>query len=72
MSQDTIEQTIRDCGYHCRGEVVPTHLCAVVGVPMHPDHDGARTPVPRPAVTASETPSKRFRRPSGGHQHQRS
>lgn len=52
MSQDTIEQTIRDCGYHCRGEVVPTHLCAVVGVPMHPDHDGARTPMPRPAVTA--------------------
>jgi Cu2+-exporting ATPase len=42
MAQDTIEQTFRDCGYHCRGEVAPTHLCAVVGVPIHPDHDRAR------------------------------
>ena len=42
-SQATIEKTIRECGYHCAGEVVPQHLCAVVGVPMR--HDGKRSHV---------------------------
>ena len=28
VSQQTIERAIRACGYHCRGEVVPAHVCA--------------------------------------------
>ena len=39
ISRETIEQTITECGHHCRGEVVPKHLCAVVGVPTN--HDAA-------------------------------
>ena len=27
-SRDIIERTIRECGLHCRGEAVPTHVCA--------------------------------------------
>ncbi len=25
---ETLRQAVRDCGFHCRGEVVPRHLCA--------------------------------------------
>ena len=38
-SQEAIEQAIRECGYHCRGEVVPKHLCAVADISI--DHDAA-------------------------------
>tara|TARA_R110002124_G_scaffold80698_1_gene213392 strand:- start:3693 stop:6047 length:2355 start_codon:yes stop_codon:yes gene_type:complete len=27
VSQIELEQAVRDCGFHCRGEVVPRHLC---------------------------------------------
>ena len=37
ISRETIEQTIRECGYHCRGEVMPNHLCAVAGSPNDDD-----------------------------------
>ncbi|GEK19886.1 heavy metal translocating P-type ATPase [Cellulomonas xylanilytica] len=28
---------IRDCGYHCRGESVPDHVCEPMGAAAHPD-----------------------------------
>ena len=33
VSQELIERTIRECGYHCRGERVPAHLCAPAAEP---------------------------------------
>lgn len=42
-----LRQAVRDCGFHCRGEVVPRHLCAPgedtvpperTHAPSHPDH----------------------------------
>ncbi|MBA3049882.1 heavy metal-associated domain-containing protein, partial [Brevundimonas sp.] len=27
LSQAELEQAVRDCGFHCRGEVVPRHVC---------------------------------------------
>ena len=31
-NQETIERSIRECGLHCRGEVVPNHLCAPASI----------------------------------------
>jgi len=28
VTLDAIQQRVIDCGYHCRGELVPTHVCA--------------------------------------------
>ncbi len=30
-TQSALEQTIEECGYHCRGEQVPNHICAPAG-----------------------------------------
>jgi Cu2+-exporting ATPase len=38
ISQIELEQAVRDCGFHCRGEVVPRHVCA-----PHEDTVDART-----------------------------
>ena len=27
VSQTELEQAVRDCGFHCRGEIVPRHVC---------------------------------------------
>jgi len=27
LSQAELEQAVRDCGFHCRGVVVPLHVC---------------------------------------------
>ena len=31
-TQTALEQLIEECGYHCRGEVVPNHVCAPDGI----------------------------------------
>ena len=43
LSQAELEQAVRDCGFHCRGEVVPRHVCvpnedAVDARAAHPRH----------------------------------
>jgi Cu2+-exporting ATPase len=37
-----IEARIRECGYHCRGEILPVHLCATkpAGAAAHGAHEG--------------------------------
>jgi Cu2+-exporting ATPase len=49
VSPDDIAAFVADCGYHCRGEVVPAHLCEPdkpIGKPIVPakegDHAGHR------------------------------
>ena len=45
ITQTEIERLIEECGHHCRGEVVPAHLCApAFGVAA--EH---RPPMPEPA-----------------------
>ncbi len=47
-----IRKTISDCGFHCRGEMVPKHVCeqhagaAVVPVPEHVHHLHAKPAAP--------------------------
>jgi Cu2+-exporting ATPase len=41
---------IRDCGYHCRGESVPDHVCP----PSKPTLDVSSSPVNQPAVGAHQ------------------
>ncbi|WP_298746861.1 heavy metal translocating P-type ATPase [uncultured Brevundimonas sp.] len=46
LSQAELEQAVRDCGFHCRGEVVPRHVCvpnedAVDARAAHPRHPAA-------------------------------
>lgn len=43
LGQAELEQAVRDCGFHCRGEVVPRHVCvpnedAVDARAAHPRH----------------------------------
>jgi len=52
-SLDELQTWIRECGYHCAGESVPTHVCAPAEQPPvamghGPDHSG-RTPEHTPA-----------------------
>ena len=41
VSAGDLEQAVRDCGFHCRGEVVPRHVCA-------PGHDTVSHAPPAP------------------------
>jgi len=60
LSQAELEQAVRDCGFHCRGEVVPRHVC----VP-HEDAVDARAAHPRhPAAPAA--PDDHAARPGHG------
>ena len=60
LSQAELEQAVRDCDFHCRGEVVPRH----VGVP-HEDAVDARAAQPRhPAAPAA--PDDHAARPGHG------
>ncbi|WP_292026977.1 heavy metal translocating P-type ATPase [Brevundimonas sp. UBA2416] len=60
LSQAELEQAVRDCGFHCRGVVVPRHVC----VP-HEDAVGARAAHPRhPAPPAA--PDDHAARPGHG------
>ena len=47
ITLEAIQQGVKDCGYHCRGELVPAHVCDVAsskeGAPRkthHADHAG--------------------------------
>ena len=50
VKQDELRRLIEECGYHCRGEIVPAHVCA----PSPHLADGHRPPAleaTRPAVS---------------------
>ncbi|HQS30360.1 heavy metal translocating P-type ATPase [Polaromonas sp.] len=44
ITLDAIRQRVVDCGYHCRGELVPTHVCDpadhTAGTDAHANHTG--------------------------------
>ncbi len=54
VALDDINRFIADCGYHCRGAVVPAHVCKpdtpaetpAVGAMEHQGHDGPLSPTP--------------------------
>ena len=37
-SEATLRQAVRDCGYHCRGEMLPTHQCRFAEQNLHAAH----------------------------------
>ena len=43
-SLEAIQQRVTDCGYHCRGELVPNHVCGPAdhksAADVHPGHTG--------------------------------
>ena len=53
VSADEIQQTIIECGHHCRGDVVPKHLCSVTGV----EHAHPAPAAPRQAHADAEAAS---------------
>jgi Cu2+-exporting ATPase len=48
VSAGELEQAVRDCGFHCRGELVPQHVCGTTGetvshqLTAHADHHEAK------------------------------
>jgi Cu2+-exporting ATPase len=53
-----LRDAVRDCGFHCRGEIVPRHICAPgedtvapedPHAPGHPHERGASRPADKPA-----------------------
>jgi Cu2+-exporting ATPase len=49
VSAAELEQAVRDCGFHCRGELVPQHVCGTTGEtvshqpPAHTHHHEAKS-----------------------------
>lgn len=41
-TSETIERVVRECGFHCRGEAVPRHLCVTEGPASAADHRHGR------------------------------
>jgi Cu2+-exporting ATPase len=37
-SEAALRQAVRDCGYHCRGEMQPDHVCKLEEPDAHPGH----------------------------------
>lgn len=37
-NESALREAVRDCGYHCRGEMVPTHVCKFTEVDPHATH----------------------------------
>jgi len=37
-SEPVLRQAVRDCGYHCRGEMLPTHVCRFAEPDPHAAH----------------------------------
>jgi Cu2+-exporting ATPase len=37
-SEAALREEVRDCGYHCRGEMVPTHVCRFAEADPHAAH----------------------------------
>ena len=62
-----IRQRVVDCGYHCRGELVPAHICAPAdhkaGAAAHAGHSGHSG---HPAPTAHSPPADRSSHSSHG------
>lgn len=38
ISNASLREAVRDCGYHCRGEMVPTHVCRFAEPDPHAAH----------------------------------
>ena len=38
ISEPQLREAVRECGYHCRGEVQPDHVCRVAEPDMHAAH----------------------------------
>ena len=68
ITLDDIRKRIVECGYHCRGEMMPNHLCetpggsrsATVSVAVGHEHHGARheaVPAATPPTAAAAPPS---------------
>ncbi len=63
VTPEDIDRFIADCGYHCRGEVMPAHLCepgrvagaATNGTRAHADHAGPQPATPSPGAPVAET-----------------
>jgi Cu2+-exporting ATPase len=43
-SLEDIRRRIVECGYHCRGEMLPAHVCPPEGHAEHAGHEGAWRP----------------------------
>jgi Cu2+-exporting ATPase len=85
ISLDAIRKAIETCGYHCRGELVPTHLCdstaphsaGAMGPPAtaaHADHARGHAPVSPPshaaqAHAAAATPAEAQRAAAARAEH---
>ena len=62
VAPDDIKTFIAECGYHCRGEAVPAHVCAPgqpQGTPAlhareHQGHAGPLSPIPPAVQPAAE------------------
>lgn len=52
---------VRDCGYHCRGESLPDHVCPHRRRPVRPPL--APPPTPRPRTAAPHTTATAYPRP---------
>jgi P-type Cu2+ transporter len=59
---ETIKSKVRECGYHCSGELAPKHVCEPVDSPMpatstsattHTGHGGHAHPVSAPSIQVS-------------------
>ena len=66
VAPDDIDAFIADCGYHCRGEVMPAHVCepgkqnGVQAAPAmeHQGHTGPMSPAPPPVKPPAGTTSE--------------
>ena len=37
-SETALQDEVRECGYHCRGEMLPTHVCRFADPDPHAAH----------------------------------
>ena len=66
-----LEEWVRDCGYHCAGESLPTHVCATANAPLHAHVRTSPSAAPAgPGVHAEHPagPTEPEQHPEG-HQH---
>jgi Cu2+-exporting ATPase len=54
LDLQTLKTRVRECGYHCGGELVPKHLCAAPEAAAHAGHAKPAAPVGEMDSTAHE------------------
>ena len=76
ITLDAIRQRVVDCGYHCRGELVPAHVCdpadRKAGGDAHAGHAGHAMPAGATgknttAATVAEEPARTAKDPHANH-----